>query len=235
MDAIEAITSRHSVRDFSARPVPRETVMRIFEAVMRCPSGGNGQPWEVFVAAGPAMERIRAAYAERIMAGPPAMPGMPPGGPGSAPPPGPGPRTPPPPPPARIMERMRTIREERMRLLGLDPADPASGRVFMEWAARMNGAPVLVVVCMDKTVSGFLDIGMFIQTVCIAAKSLGVDSFIAASLVSQQDVLRRELAIPDELAIVMGIGLGYEEASSIINTYRSPRRPVDEVVRYRED
>ena len=52
MDVIEAILDRHSVRDFSPKPVLQETVMKILEAATRSPSGGNGQPWEVFIASG---------------------------------------------------------------------------------------------------------------------------------------------------------------------------------------
>jgi nitroreductase len=127
---------------------------------------------------------------------------------------------------------MTTIRNERLKLLGLDPADPASGKVFAEWAARLFGVPVLVVVCMDKALSSNLDLGLFIQTLCLAAQGYGVGSFIAGALVSHRDVLSHELEIPAGLNIITGIGLGYPNPSAIINSYRSPRRPIGEVVRY---
>jgi len=200
--------------------------MKIFEASIYSPSGGNGQPWEVFVAAGATMERIRKTYQERAAAPAGGPPGARPGGPGGA--------GGPPPMPAFLQERMAVIRVERMKLLGLDPADPAAGKVFMQWGARLNGAPVLAVICMDKSMTNNLDVGMFIQTVCLAAQNYGVDSFIASSFVSQPDVLRKELGIPDSMNIITGIGLGYPDPANIINTYRSPRRPVTEVVRYKE-
>jgi len=216
MDVIEAILARHSVRDFSSQRVPQETVMQILETALRSPSGGNSQPWEVFVAAGATLERIRKAYQERARSG------------AGAP-------APPPPQPAKYQERMAVIRNERLKLLGLDPADPASGKVFLEWSARLFGAQVVVVVCVDKALSSSrnLDIGVFAQTVCLAAMGHGVDSFIAGMLVSQPDVLRQELEIPEDLNILIGIGLGYPNPGSIINTYRSPRRPIHEVVRYK--
>ena len=129
---------------------------------------------------------------------------------------------------------MARIRKERFELLGLDPNDPASGKVFTEWGARMFGAPVVAVVCMDKELTSNLDLGLFIQTVCLAAKGYGVDSFIAGMLISQPDVLRRELGIPENLNLVTGIGLGYPNPEAIINTYRAPRRGIGEVVRYIE-
>ena len=227
MDVIEAILARRSVRDFSPKPVPKETVMKILEAATRSPSGGNAQPWEVFVATGATLERIRKVYQERFQAGGAGSPGGPGGGRGPGGPGGP------PPQPAYIQDRMTTIRNERLRLLGLDPANPASGRVFMEWGARLFGVPVLAVLCMDKALSSNLDLGLFIQTVCLAAQGYGVESFIAGAFVSHRDVLSRELEIPDNLNIVTGIGLGYANADAIINTYRSPRRPIQEVVRYK--
>jgi nitroreductase len=223
MDVIEAILKRSSVRDFSSKPVPNETAMKIFEAAIRSPSGGNAQPWEVFVASGATLERIRKVHRERFEAGtvssqsPTASSGA--GGQ--------------PPQPKYIQERMTTIRNERLKLLGLDPGDPKSGRVFQEWGSRMFGVPLLVVVCMDKDLSSNLDIGLFIQTVCLAAQGYGVESFIAGALVSHRDTLRTELEIPEDLKIVTGIGLGYPNPSAIINKYRSPRRPIEDVVRFK--
>jgi nitroreductase len=213
MDVLEAIQARHSVRDFASKPVPKDIIMKIMEAAIRSPSGGNGQPWEIFIADGATLEKIRKAYQER------AQQGRGPVGP--------------PPMPAFIQERMTTIRNERMKLLGLDPADPASGKVFLEWGARLFGAPVMAVICMDKALSSHLDIGMLTQTICLAAQNFGVDSLIATAFIAQPNVLRKELEIPENLNIVMGIGLGYPNRKSIINSYRSPRRPLQEVVRYK--
>lgn len=215
MDVIEAILNRHSVRDFSSKPVPKETVMKIMEAAIHSPSGGNGQPWEVFIASGATIEKIRKVYQERSKNGA--------GGPGARPP-----------LPAFMQERMSVIRNERLKLLGLDPADPASAKVFAEWVARLYGATVVAIICMDKDVPSKLDIGIFVQTICLAAQGFGVDSMIAGGFMSQTDVLRAELEIPDNFNIITGVGLGYPNPDSIINTYRSPRRPVQEVVRYKE-
>jgi len=217
MDVIEAILARHSVRDFSSKPVPREITVKILEAAIYAPSGGNGQPWEVFVASGAVIEKIRKAYLERFQSG---SGGPPPGGR--------------PPQPDFIQERMAVIRNERFKLLGLAPDDPASGKVFMEWGSRLFGVQVLLIICMDKALSSNLDIGLFVQTICLAAQGYGVDSFIAGGFVSHPDVLRQELEIPENLNIITGVGLGYPNPDAIINTYRSPRRSVEDVVRYKD-
>ena len=216
MDVIEAMQARHSVRDFSPEPVAKDTIMKILEAANYSPSGANGQPWEVFVVTGAPLENIRKIYLERSKAGPV------------------GPPRKMPPRPDYIEERFTVIRRERLELLGLDPDDPASGKVFSEWSSRLFGAPVLVVLCMDKALSNNLDIGIYIQSICLAAQDYGVDSFIAGSFCQHQDVLRQEHEIPEDLNIVTGVGLGYPNPDAIINTYRSPRRPVQEVIRYKD-
>jgi nitroreductase len=219
MEIIQAIQSRHSVRDFLPQPVPPDVVMQILEVATRCPSGGNGQPWEIFVASGVTLETIRSAYQERFQ-NRAARPSVPAGGP--------------PPMPEYLQKRMQTIRNERMRLIGLDPDDPASGKVFMQWGARLFGTPVLVVLCMDQVLTSNFDLGMISQTICLAAQNFGVDTLIASAFVSQPDILCRELEIPEHLKIVTGIGLGYPNPDNLVNTYRSPRRPIEEVVRFKD-
>lgn len=215
MDAVKAILSRHSVRDFRTDKAPaKNTIMKIMETAIYSPSGGNSQPWEVFIAAGSTIEKIRSVYKERYEKG--EMPA----------------RTPPE-QPDYIKERMGAIRKGRMELLGLDPADPGSGKIFMEWVSVMFNAPVVAVICIDKVLSSTTDLGLFMQSVCISARNYKVDTFIAGQFVTHEDVIRRELDIPENLNIIAGIGLGYANKNSVINSYRSPRRPVDEVVRYR--
>jgi len=88
-----------------------------------------------------------------------------------------------------------------------------------------------------KTFNGAIGVGrdsLPRKTILEYAEEYGVDSLVAMSLVYKQDILRKELEIPDYLTIVIGIALGYANPDSIINTYRSPRRPVQEVVRYKK-
>jgi nitroreductase len=118
--------------------------------------------------------------------------------------------------------------------MGLDPADPDSGKLFQEWGARLFSVPVMAILCQDKMLTNNLDMGLFIQTLCLAAQGYGVESFIAGAFITHQDVLRRELDIPEDLDIITGVGLGYPNPDNRINTYRAPRRPVEEVVRYKE-
>jgi nitroreductase len=221
MDVIEAIRARYSVRDFKADPIPEETAMKILEAATRSPSSGNSQPWEIFVAGGKTLEKIRGIYADRFekgVQGKPELAG-----------------TPPDQQPAAFQERMSVLQAERAELLGQDPKDPATMRTNMMKISRFYGAPLLLALCMERTLnpSATFNMGLLTQTICLAAQGLGIGSLIAGWFISHPDVLRQELGIPDNLIIVAGIGLGYPNNESIINTFRSSRRPIQEVVRYK--
>jgi nitroreductase len=105
---------------------------------------------------------------------------------------------------------------------------------YREFGGRLFRAPVIVILCMDKVLplwSAF-DMGLLAQTIMLAARAEGVDSIIAQSFVAYPDILRQELGIPDSLQIVTGIGLGYQNPQSIINSYRSPRRSLQEAVSF---
>jgi len=56
---------RHSVRDYSTRPVPEAIITACIEAACTAPSGANHQPWHFVAIADPAMKaRIREAAEE---------------------------------------------------------------------------------------------------------------------------------------------------------------------------
>ncbi|GAB5445822.1 nitroreductase family protein [Gymnodinialimonas sp.] len=59
--AYNQIRTRHSIRDFSDRPVPRAVIETCVKAAGTAPSGANHQPWHFVAIADPALKkRIRA-------------------------------------------------------------------------------------------------------------------------------------------------------------------------------
>ncbi len=59
------IKRRHTIRDFTDQPVPREVIERCIEAAGRAPSGANHQPWFFGLVGDPAVKRdIRLAAEE---------------------------------------------------------------------------------------------------------------------------------------------------------------------------
>jgi nitroreductase len=69
MDVYEAVRSRQSVRGFLDQPVPLAVLHRVLRTALRAPSGGNLQPWRVYVLFGDKLEDLKARVRRRVAAG----------------------------------------------------------------------------------------------------------------------------------------------------------------------
>ncbi len=69
MDVIDAINSRSTARAFKPDPVGKDIILKILETATRSPSWDNSQPWELFVAGGDVLERLREGYTFRVKRG----------------------------------------------------------------------------------------------------------------------------------------------------------------------
>jgi len=218
MTVLEALEARRTVRAFQSRPVPRETLETILRAANRAPSWANTQPWEVFVAMGEVLERLRRRFLDRFDRGEPPRFEVP--APEQWPP--------------ELEQRIIDQAKKRFALLGLDWNNPEHRRQVRRRNYELFGAPVVVYLCLHRDLGpwSMLDLGAYAMALMLAAKDQGVDSAIAVNLAGYPDLVREELGIPEEWKIVIGIALGYADESSPYNQYRSERRPLEEVVRF---
>ena len=214
MNVSEALNARQCVRAFKPDPVSRETVMAILEAASRTPSWANSQPWQVYVAGGETLERLRAAFLEQTGRGVPGDPDLPT----------------PKEWPSAIQQRSSAMNAARMAALGVSPDDKAARRAFLENNRRFFGAPAVVYLCLERSLTpwSIFDVGMMAQSVMLAAIDRGVDSAPAVNLVIYPALIRAALGIPDELMILMGVAFGYRDPEDPGISYRSSRRPVGE-------
>ena len=67
MTVTEAILSRRSVRAFLDKPVSTELIAEILKKACWAPSGGNVQPWQIYVLSGDAMARFKAIMQQRLL------------------------------------------------------------------------------------------------------------------------------------------------------------------------
>ena len=97
------------------------------------------------------------------------------------------------------------------------------------------GAPTVLYLCMDSSLTPWSmhDLGMMAQSIMLAATERGVSSAIAYNLVIYPELIRKEMNIPDDLSIVIGIAVGYADSGDRQNQFRSERRSLEEVVRFR--
>ena len=207
MDFSSVLNARHSVRIFSPRPVPRETLTNIVRDAQTAPSCLNSQPWKVWIAVGEPLERIRAENRRMCVEGVQPEDDLP-----------------------RKITWSDTCRatierfEAKRRDAGLQ-------EIKMESQSYLFHAPALAVLTVPKLENTWaaFDLGAFEQTLLLAAASRGIGSIPAYNLVRYPALLHRELGIPETEAILVGIALGYE-ADEPINRHRSDRHPVEEVL-----
>ena len=62
MNVVEALSTRYTTRAFKPDPIDRTTLEKVMEAALRSPSWANTQPWEIYVAGGEVLNRLREAY-----------------------------------------------------------------------------------------------------------------------------------------------------------------------------
>ena len=215
--------SRHSVRAFSDRPVPRETVERLLGLAARSASNSNSQPWHVYVLTGEPKDRLTDALWAALDAGRSAT----------------DPRYGYQPKPGTWMEPFGSRRSDFGRGLYQDTLgisrDDRDGRAAHH---RRNyaffAAPVglIIAVSADMGAGAFVDAGLFLQALMLLARTEGLDTCAQASFVDFDPVIRGELSIPDDRIIVCGMSLGYADDTERVNAFRSDREPLDAVVTF---
>jgi nitroreductase len=216
MNVIDALKSRHSCRAYRPDPVSKETVLNILEAAIRAPSCANTQPWEIYVAGGEALEKIRRAYLtnrEKEIPGNPDLPR-------------------PQNWPLALQKRTEQLMAQRSQHIGVAREDSGARQAMLLANYRLFDAPAVIYLCMDRSLTSWsvFDLGLLSQSIMLVAKHYGLDTIPAVMLASYPEVIRAELEIPDTLAIVIGIALGHSDLENAANKFRSSRRPLNEVV-----
>lgn len=211
----EAIAGRRSMRAFLPTPVPRDLVRRILDLASRAPSASNTQPWRVYVAAGPVKAALAAdlcaAFDDPAFAGEPDYPFYPD------------------PLPEPYLSRRRKVGWDLYGLLGIERRDTDARHRQQRRNFRFFDAPVglFFTVARGLERGSWLDIGMFMQTVMLAARGAGLHTCPQAVFVPYHRVIRRHLGIPEDEVVACGMSLGYADPTKVENTLVSDREPVD--------
>jgi nitroreductase len=212
MNVIEAINGRHSTRAFLSNPVEKDKLDIILHTAARSPSWANSQPWEVFVASGETLQRIRQGFKQKYADKAPTAPETP--------------------RPKEWSEAAKNRQQQLRPDMVKDCGDAADQFGALNQAFFF--APAVIYVCMDKVQGewSLYDIGAYSQSLMLAALEQGLSTIPAITTVLYPDVLREELKIPDNLKITIGIAVGYADKEHKINNFLSSRSPVSETVRY---
>ncbi len=101
---------------------------------------------------------------------------------------------------------------------------------------RFFGAPVGLFVFIDKRLGpgSWIDTGMFLQNIMLAAENEGLATCPQAALAEYPDIVRNILDIDAQMMLVCGLSLGYPDPAAAVNGYRTPREPVESFTRWYE-
>jgi nitroreductase len=215
-EAVEAaITTRRAVRAFLPDPVDPALLRRLLELAAQAPSGTNMQPWKVRVIGPESRARLEPALIaaldspdlpaeEEYRYYPKAF------------------REP-------YLARRRKVGWDLYGLLGVTKGDVEGMKRQTAANLRFFDAPVALMVTIDRDleIGSWLDLGMFVQTLLIAAQGHGLDSCPQAIFARFHPVVRRELAIPQEEVIVCGIAIGKADPTAPANRLVPEREPVE--------
>jgi nitroreductase len=209
------IRGRTAVRCFLDRPVEKELVVDILEIARTAPSNSNTQPWRAYAVAGGAKqalsEALRDAHANRpdhytaCYKHFPDVLGE------------------------QFLSRQNSYAAEYYACLGIDRSDLAGRAVQTGNNFRFFGAPVGFIFTIDSALErgSWLDYGMFLQNIMVAAKARGLDTCPQISFVKYHDIIRKHLSIPLNDTVVCGMSMGYADMSAQVNSLRLPREPVE--------
>jgi nitroreductase len=210
MRVAEAVERRMSVRAFLPDPVSGAVVREILEAARRAPSGGNLQPWRVYVLAGRALAAFKAVVAATPLE-PPEYDVY----------------------PADLWEPFRTRRyqcgEDLYGSIGLGRDDKPARLRQLARNAGFFDAPVGLFFCLDRALGPpqWADLGMYIQTVMLLAVERGLDTCAQEFWARYPRLVAGFVGLPDDHMVFSGMALGRRDPDQPINQWRTRRDPFE--------
>ncbi len=218
-----ALTSRQSIRAFLPTPVPQAVVEDILRVASRAPSGTNTQPWLVTVLTGAARQgladKLQLAFddpegkghAEEYPYYPTEWV-------------------------SPFLERRRKVGWDLYGLLGIGKADKQRMHAQHRRNYEFFGAPVGLIFTISRVMrqGSWMDYGMFLQSVMIAARARGLHTCPQAAFTPYHRIIMEHIGAPASEMLVCGMALGHADPLAIENTLVTEREPVAAFARFLE-
>ena len=222
MKVSEALATRKTIRAFRPDPVPRATVESILAAAARAPSGGNLQPWKVYVLMGEARDELIRRVAERrktkALGEAPEYAIYPPA----------------------LTEPYKTRRfrigEAMYGTLGIPREDKMARLAFFSKNWEFFGAPVGLIITIDRQMQQgqWADVGMFLQSIMLLAREHGLHTCPQEAWAVWHRIIRDYLSVPENEMVFCGMGIGYADEAHPVNALVSDRAALEEFVSFHE-
>ncbi|WP_136656756.1 nitroreductase [Nitratireductor sp. XY-223] len=220
MKVSDALATRITCRAFLPDPVPEDMVRAILDKARFSPSGGNLQPWHVFVVAGDALKALIADIGQSMAETPRGQV-----------------------PQYRIYpENLKDPYESRRFKCGEDmyatigvARENRKGRIAQfQRNFRFFDAPVGMFFYLDRTMGPpqWADVGIFLQSIMLLAREHGLHTCSQEAWAQWHGTVAGHLNPPDEWMLFCGMGLGYMDEGAPINGLRTERAAVDEIATF---
>jgi len=218
-EVAEAITSRRAVRAFHPNPVPQDTIAQILEIAAQAPSGSNIQSWHVDVVTGQARSQLTSAITARFDAGDFGEEAY---------------QYYPDPWREPYLARRRATGWGLYAALGIARQDKDRMHAQHRRNFLFFDAPVGLVFSLDRDlpVGSWLDCGMFLQNIMIAARGFGLDTCPQQAFAAYHSTIRDVLDIPENRMVICGMALGVADKSDPANQFATERAPTDQFARF---
>jgi nitroreductase len=214
----QAVEQRRSIRAFTDAPVDNALLLDVLTRATRAPSGGNVQPWRLFVLNGAAMVRFRAVMDERVAENPigetPQYAVY----------------------PANLKEPYRTRRfgigEAMYEKLGISRADKFARLSWFQNNDRFFGAPAAVFCFIDRIMGPpqWSDLGMLLQTAMLLFEEAGLGTCAQEAWSRWPITVADFVGAPAEMMLFCGMAIGHPDTTAAVNTLRADRAPATEVI-----
>ena len=220
MKVSEAVAARFSARAFLPEPVPASRIRRILDRARRTPSGGNLQPWHVYVVAGKKLQelihRLYISSAAHPRGEPPEYNVYPPD----------------------LHEPYRSRRyrcgEDLYAALGIPREDkPARLRQFAK-NLQGFGAPMVLFFTIDRAMgrNQWAHLGMFMQTVMLLAVEEGLHTCPQEAWSAFHSTVAEVIGMPEDQMFYCGMAIGHADPDHPVNQWRTERAPLEEIATF---
>ena len=212
MEVSEAVNSRQSIRAFTDQEVSDELIQRLLEKSARAASGGNLQPWKIFVINNETMINFLKFQEDWTDPETPAYDIY----------------------PENLSEPYKTSRyevgAEMYSILDIDRDDKEGRFKQMLENFKFFGAPSAFFCFVDRQMGRpqWSDLGMFLQNFMLLAKEVGLDTCPQEAWAIKQESVTAFVKASDELMLFCGMAIGYKDDEAKINELRTERRPFED-------
>lgn len=218
----EAVQRRKSTRAFTSQPVADETIQGVLQKALRSPSGGNVQPWRIFVLNGAARTRFGDLMEKRMAdepLGEPAQYEIYPQG-----------------LKAPYRDWRFEVGEDMYALLGITRDDKMARLTWLQNNYRFFGAPAGLFCFVDRDMLApqWSDLGMYLQTAMLLFEEQGLATCAQEAWNRWPDTVAKFVGAPEEMMLFCGMAIGHEDPQADVNRLVSKRAPEEMKVSFVE-